>query len=102
EESTSFLRQFAPFEAVATSNNFRFNGFCCDPDTSGKSLVDLVGLMRLLLLCRAGKVDVVVVEDVDRLGRSGGYLHLVYEILKQQNVILFDVNLGKPVTSEIL
>ncbi len=101
EESTSFLRQFGPFAAVAAQNSFEFQGFFCDPDTSGKALVDLVGLMRLILTCRAGKVDVVVVEDVDRLGRSG-FVSLVYEMMKQQNIVLYDVNLGKPVTSEIL
>ncbi|MCP3414215.1 recombinase family protein [Bradyrhizobium brasilense] len=90
EESTSFLRQFGPFAAVAAQNSFEFQGFFCDPDTSGKALVDLVGLMRLLLACRAGKVDVVVVEDVDRLGRSG-FISLVYEMMKQQNIVLYDV-----------
>jgi hypothetical protein len=101
EESTSLLRQYPPFAAFAVSRKLNLLGFYCDADTSGGALVDLPGLMKLLALCRAGMVDVVIVEDCDRLSRSG-FLMLVFQLLSQQGIIVIDLFLGKPLTLEIV
>jgi len=71
ERSTSMIRQFAPVREFAAVRRFNIMGVFCDPDTSGRSLMDLPGLMNLVLLARQGFVDVINLA----LRRAGRVCH---------------------------
>lgn len=101
ERSTSMLRQFAPIQEFAASRLFNIMGIHCDPDTSGRSLVDLPGLMNLVILCRRAMVDVIIVEDADRLSRSG-FLNLLFDLIEQHDIVIWDLYLNRQLTREVV
>jgi hypothetical protein len=96
-ENTPMEQQCACISSLAASRNLDLRGCYGDRDTSGMAPIDMPGLLRLLDRCRAGEVDAIIVKDADRLGRSGGPM-LVVGLLAEQDIVVFDASLGKPLT----
>src|SRR3954453_5923717 len=70
EKSVSIKRQLENFLNYCARNNLIPFGVYADPDTSGTTVVQRPGLMRMLIDVRAGKIDVIVAESPDRIGRA--------------------------------
>jgi DNA invertase Pin-like site-specific DNA recombinase len=98
--STSIPRQLERFLEYCARMKLVPIGVHADPDTSGATVLQRAGLMRMLLQVRAGLVDVITAEDPDRIGRAMSAIGLTWDTIRRHNVPLINLRDGKPLTDE--
>jgi DNA invertase Pin-like site-specific DNA recombinase len=99
DENVSLDRQATKFVTFSGPRLLSLQQLYADPDTSGRTWIDRPGLLTMLRDARAGKFDVVLIEDPDRLAR-GAYMGLAFEILDGLNIPLVEIPSGRVHTSE--
>ena len=92
-ESNSILHQKEMLEDYARKNGFPNPTHFTDDGISG-SRFDRPGLIAMMEEVEAGKVDVIVIKDMSRLGRDYLKVGQIMEILRQKGVRLIAINDG--------
>ena len=100
DKSVSIPRQLEKFLDYCARNNLVPVGVYADPDTSGTTVVQRPGLMRMMIDVRAGKVDVIVAESPDRIGRAMSSISMTWDAIKRHNVPLINLHDGQPLTDQ--
>jgi hypothetical protein len=96
QQAPDKARLLDSIHSCAERHSLDTRGFSCDIGRSGRSLLGLPSLLRLLQLCLAREVDVILVQDMDRLTRAEG-APLVLEVLRKHQVQMIDLAAGGPV-----
>ncbi|HEX6977640.1 MAG TPA: recombinase family protein [Patescibacteria group bacterium] len=86
EDKTSLEEQLAACKKMCIERGWEVVSEYQDAGISGHLLVERLGLQNLLADAKAGKFDLVVVKDFDRLARSKTYASQIRDGLKKQFV----------------
>jgi len=81
--------QIALCEEVARRQNFHVVQRFVDPELHGTAMGHRPGVQALIAAVRARQLDVVIIEDIDRLGRSQGDTSTTFELLEYRDVELW-------------
>lgn len=86
--------QLAEADTICTRHGWTVVGRFTDNGETGRSVVNRPGLLAMLDRATAGEVDVIVVEDISRLGRNAADLHVIANRLKEAKVVIFTFSSG--------
>ena len=91
--TSSVEDQEAAARRYAEQHGFAFLGFYADHGITGATM-ERPRLQMMLGLVRANNVDVLIIEDVDRLSRDQEHLQYMAKLLRAHGVILHTVAVG--------
>jgi DNA invertase Pin-like site-specific DNA recombinase len=100
--STSIPRQLEQILEYCARMKLILSDVFADPDTSGVTLLQRPGLMRMLLQVRAGLVDVIITEAPDRIGRAISSIGITWDIISRHNIPLINLQDGTPLTEQTM
>ena len=86
--------QLAEADAICERNGWSVADRFTDLGETGRSVVNRPGLLTMLDRATAGEADIIVVEDVTRLGRNAADLHVIANRLKEASVVIFTFSSG--------
>lgn len=86
--------QIAEGEDLCARQVWEIGGRFADRGETGRSVVNRPGLISMLDRATSGEADVIVVEDISRLGRNAADLHTIANRLKEANVVIFTFSSG--------
>ena len=102
EVNTSIPRQLEEYLEYCARMNLIPSCVFADPDTSGVTVLERAGMMRMLLHVRAGFVDVITTEAPDRIGRAMSAIGMTWDTIRRHNIPLINLQDGTPLTEHTI
>jgi site-specific DNA recombinase len=81
-------------EAYARSHGFDLLGFYGDDGITGATM-ERPGLQAALKVLASGKIRILIIEDVDRLGRDAEHIHHMVKLFRLYQVTVHTVSTGR-------
>ncbi|MFN3668132.1 MAG: recombinase family protein [Brevundimonas sp.] len=86
--------QIAEGQNICRRLNWDVADIFMDKSKSGRSIKKRPGYLNMMDMAVSGQVDVIVVEDLSRLGRNAAELTAAAQVLKEVDVVIFTFSSG--------
>ena len=86
--------QLAEGTMICARQRWVDGGNFTDEGETGRSIINRPGLTEMLDRAMAGEADVIIVEDISRLGRNAADLHAIANRLKEAKVVIYTFSSG--------